>query len=250
MRIDFAPRVALLRAMRFFLLLLCAVTLRAAAPEAPAAVPAKSTVPAELATAMKRFRTDAPKGWSFTLATVGGGESRVERFDAAQAEIDRWALVQKDGRPATTDEKREYYELHTRRSRNGTAPNLLDQLDLGHLEIIADDATHATYRCKLEPGEKDDSSAEFMRVTLQLHKPSNTIESFTISSTGPFSPALGVKIAEMSTQMTYTLPVGDTPSLPKLITTRLRGRAFFVKSLDADLTATYSDFVKATAAKK
>ena len=49
----------------------------------------------------------------------------------------------------------------------------------------------------------------------------------------------------MKTAMTYSLPDGATPSLPQTVTTHLRGRAFYFKSLDADMTVAYTDYVKA-----
>jgi hypothetical protein len=78
-----------------------------------------------------------------------------------------------------------------------------------------------------------------------LHKPTGTIESFELANTGPFAPTFGVKIAEMRTLMTYSQPNGDTPSLPQTVLTRVRGTAFWVKSLDAEMTVTFSDYAKA-----
>jgi hypothetical protein len=46
----------------------------------------------------------------------------------------------------------------------------------------------------------------------------------------------------MRTTMAYMPPSGDTPALPMSVTTRVRGRAFLFKSLDADMTVTYSDY--------
>ncbi len=46
----------------------------------------------------------------------------------------------------------------------------------------------------------------------------------------------------MNTVMTYHLPAGDRPSLPQKVSTRVRGRAFLFKSLDADMAVTFSDY--------
>ena len=81
-----------------------------------------------------------------------------------------------------------------------------------------------------------------------MHKPAHTIQSIELASTGEFSPTLGVKIREMQTRMTYRPPEGDTPMLPQNVTTRVRGTAFWFKSLDADMTVTFSEF--APVAKK
>lgn len=217
-----------------FLFLLCAL-----------AAVARAEVPADLAAALKTFRTDAPKGWSFTLTTEGEGRSRVERSDAAKPEFDRWTLLKQDGRAPTEAEQNDYRQQHGRRSSNVTPPAISDQFDLATADTVADTPERGTYRCRLKPGEADDKTASFLRVTLVVHKPTHTVESLEIASQGEFKPTFGVTIAEMKTVMTYSLPSGETPSLPQKVTTRLRGRAFLFKSLDADLTVAYSDYTKA-----
>ena len=206
---------------------------------------ARAGAPPELTAALAGFRTEAPTGWSFTQTTVGEGKSTVERFDLSKSEFERWSLVQQDGRAPTADETQKYLEMHSRRSRGGTAPKLTDQLDLTSLETVANTPERATYRCLLKPGEAGDKTAKFLRATLVFHKPTKTIESFELASADKFKPTFGVTIAEMKTTMTYSLPAGDTPSLPQKVAVRVRGRAFLVKSLDADMTVTFSDYARA-----
>lgn len=233
-------RIATPRALRFhramrLLLLLCAL-----------AVPSFAAAPPALEAALASFRTDGPRGWSFTQTTAGDGHSRVERYDATQPEFNRWTLLRQDDRAPTADELADYREKLSRRSRGGTAPRVTDQLDLGTIETLADDAERATFRCRLKPGEAGDETARYLRATLVLHKPTHTIESFEIAAAAPFSPTFGVKIAEMRTRMTYSLPDAGRPSLLLQSSTRLRGRAFLVKSLDADLLVTFTDYEKAS----
>jgi hypothetical protein len=232
MRIDLARRFRFHRAMRLLALFLAtAVALLAAAPPL-------------LTAAVEKFRADAPLGWSFNQSTAAEGKSTVEHCDAAKPEFDRWTLVQKDGRAPTTDESNDYAEIRSRRSRGGTAPKLTDQFDLAHAEITADTPERTTFRMKMKPNEVDDRTSAFLRVTIVVHKPTSTIESIELASTGDFSPTLGVKIAEMKTALTYSVPADGRPSLPQAVTTHVRGRAFFFKSLDADMTVTFSDYVR------
>lgn len=224
--------------MRFFLLL-CALTgLAGAAP--PPGVPGRPAT--ELMEALKHFRTDAPHGWSFTQTTAAEGKSTVERCDAAKPEFDRWSLLRKDGHAPSAEETKDYAEARSRRSRGGTAPKLIEQLNLATLEVVSETAERTTYRCGLKPGDSGDTVAGFLRATIVLHKPTRCIESLELGSTGGFSPTFGVKIAEMNTVMTYHLPAGDRPSLPQKVSTRVRGRAFLFKSLDADMAVTFSDY--------
>ena len=51
---------------------------------------------------------------------------------------------------------------------------------------------------------------------------------------------IGINIAETRTVMTYSLPEAGRPSLLQKVTLRVRGRAFWFKSLDQDMTVTYS----------
>lgn len=201
--------------------------------------------PPALEAALRNFRTEGPTGWSFVQTSTAGVESLVERFDAAKPDFERWSLVGKNGRAPTADEERDYREKQTRRSRGGTAPRITESLDLSTAELVSESADQLIYRCRLKKGEAGDKTAEFLRATLALHKPTQAIETFELSSTGPFSPALGIKIAEMKTVMSFSRAEGERPSLPIRVTTRLRGRAFWFKSLDQDLTVAYSEQTKA-----
>lgn len=203
-----------------------------------------AAAPPELTAALKTFRTDPPKGWAYTQDTNAEGKSLVERYDAARPDFERWSIVRKDGRSPTDDEQRDYKEKLTRRSRGGTAPLITDQLALDTLETLADAPERGTYRCKLKRGEAADLTADFLRVTLILHKPTQTIESLEIASVSEFSPTFAVKIVEMKTILTFSLPTADAPSLPQKVTTHLRGRAFYFKSLDADMIVSFSDYAK------
>lgn len=203
---------------------------------------AGAAVPPELDAALKDFRADPPRGWSFTQTTSGEGRSTVERCDAAKPEFDRWTLVQVDGRAPNAEELTRYAENRSRRSRSGTAPRIVEQLDLPTLELVEDTPTRTVCRFRLRPGEAADKTAPALRATVTLDKPTRTITSIELANAEEFSPTIGVKIATLRTTMTYSPPEGDRPALPQKVTTHTRGRAFFFKSLDADLTVTFSDY--------
>lgn len=205
-----------------------------------------ANAPAELSAALQKFRADPPVGWSYTQTTSAEGKSTVERHDAARPVFDRWSLRQKDGRTPTPEEAREYIELRSRRSRGGTAPKLAEQLDPASAEIVGQDAGRTTYRCQLKPAEKSDDTAAFLRATVVVHTPTGAIESIELSNIDSFRPTFGVKIAEMKTRMTYSLPTDGQPSLPQRVETRVRGTAFWFKTLDAELSVVFSDYARAT----
>lgn len=202
---------------------------------------AQAALPPEIAAVCATFRTENPKGWSFTQTTTAEGKTLIERYDAAQPEFNRWTLLQQDGQPPTDEEAGAYKEKFTRRSRNGTAPNIASQLDLASAELVSDSTERAVYRFRLSATEAADKTADFLRATITYHKAAQTIEAFEIANIEPFSPVFGVKIAELRTTIVYSLPQAGYPALLKSVTTHTRGRAFF-KSLDADMLVGYTDY--------
>ena len=206
---------------------------------------AAGPIPAELAAALKDFRTEGPRGWGFTQTSTASDHSRVERFNPTGRDSMQWALVQQDGRAPTEEEAGKYKELKARRSSNENAPNVKDQIDPDSSEVVAESAEVGVYRFRLKTSDKDDQSAAFMRVTYTLHRPTQTIAKVELASTEPFSPVFMVKIAEARTVMTYTLPEAGRPSLLQDVAVKIRGRAMWLKSLDEDMTVTYSDYVYA-----
>jgi hypothetical protein len=203
-------------------------------------------LPGELAAALKEFRADGPKGWAFTQTTVAGDRARIERFDPLGRHSIQWKLIQQDGRPPTSEEIAKYTELKARRSSNETAPNVKDQIIPDSCEIVSETTERAVYRFRLKPGADDDHAAEHMRATFTLHRPTATIEVVELASVGPFSPVFMVKVQEARTVMTYSLPAAaDRPSLLQTVTVRIRGTAMWFRSLDQDMTVTYSDYAYA-----
>jgi len=203
------------------------------------------SMPAELTAALKDFRTEGPRGWAFTQTSTTSSHSRVEHFSPLGRDSLQWSLVQQDGRAPNEEEAVKYKELKARRSSNENAPNVKDQIVPESCEIITETAELGVYRFKLKTGDKDDHSAEFMRVTYTLHRTTQTIDAVELASIEPFSPVFSVKIQEARTLMTYTRPDGERPSLLKEVTVKIRGRAMWVRSLDEDMTVAYSDYVYA-----
>jgi hypothetical protein len=198
---------------------------------------------------LTQFRSEVPQGWSYLQSTTAEGQSLVERHDGARPEFDRWSLMRKNGREPTEDERREYRETRSRRSRAGTAPRLAEQIDATTAEVRHEDAARTTFECRVRPGDPGDRTAAYLRARIVVHRASRTIETLELRSTGPFRPALGVWIEEMFTRLTFSLPAADRPSLPLRVETRLRGTAFWFRSLDAAMTIAFTDYTRATRAR-
>lgn len=201
-----------------------------------------SAVPEELQAALDAFRPDPPKGWSYTQRTEGDGRSTEEKHDAAKPEVARWTLTRKDGREPTPAERRDYLEIRSRRQPLSTAPRITEQLDLATIEVLGADNQRSRYRFRLRPGEASDHTAAHLRATVTVWRATRTIESIELANAEPFSPSFFIRIEAMRTVLRYTTPTAERPVLPLEVKTSLRGRAFWFKSLDADLTVTYGDY--------
>jgi len=204
-----------------------------------------TALPPNLAESLKTFRPEGPRGWSFTQTSTAGATSLVETFDATQPEFKRWNLIRKNGRAPTEDELKAYQEGKTRRSGGLNAPRLQDQLDLDSARQLDSGASRVRWQFRLKPGGGDDKAALYMRVSVTFHLPSLAVEEVEIANEQPFSPVLGVKVAENRTVMSYSLPSPGQPSLLQKVTLHLRGRAFWFKSLDENMVIHFSNYKKA-----
>lgn len=197
-------------------------------------------LPASLAGALEAFRADGPKGWAYTQTTIAGKESLEETFDPARPESERWALVAKDGRTPTADELKVYREGKSRRAGGANAPRIQDQINRTAATRLRAQGDLEWWRFPMQPGAADDSSAAHLEVTFCFHLPTLTVTSVEIASRESYSPVIGITITESRTLMTYSLPEPGRPSLLQKVNLRVRGRAFWFKSLDQDMEVTYS----------
>ncbi len=216
---------------RLFFLLLVTTAAFAADPLAP-----------DFSAALNSFRAEGARGWGFVQSTSTRTQSLVERFEPWKPEAQRWTLLTKDGHSPTAEDLSEYRDRLSRRGGGDSAPDVTHQLDLTTGEKVSDDADRTVYRFHLKPGGKDDSSAAYMSASFTYHKPTHTIEAVDLQNREPFSPMFMVHIDEAHTAIRYTLPTPQRPTLLDKISVRVRGRAMWWKSLDDDMTVTYSDF--------
>jgi hypothetical protein len=196
----------------------------------------------ELREALEQFRTEGPKGWAFTQTSHSPDRSRVESFDPLQASHLQWTLLMENGAPPSDRVVETYRQQQTRRTGGQTAPNVKEQLIMESAALESDDGVRQVWKFELKPGAEDDSSAEHMHSRITFHVPTRTIEQVDLASFEPFSPVFGVQVESARTTISYSLPVGNTPSLLQHIAVSIRGRAFYFKSLDSDMTVSYSDY--------
>jgi len=199
-------------------------------------------VPDEINSALNTFRAEGARGWSFVQTMQTEKEKLVERYDPSKPENARWVLLQKDGHAPTASDLKEYADKLSRRGGGDTAPDVVHQLDRNAATRVSDDAQKSVYRFRLKPGGKDDASAAFMSATFTYDKATRSFEKVEISNIEPFAPMFAVKVNEARTVVHYQLPTADHPILLDHITVKIRGRALIIRSLDEDMTVTYSDY--------
>ena len=199
-------------------------------------------LPSDLMDTLAHFHPAGPKGWSFLQTTESAGQSLVEYFDAIQPANERWSLRQKNGRPPTKEELADYSQGQALNSATFTAPRIQDQIDLTTAVLVRRDDTRSVWRFQMKPSD-DDKTSRYMTVTVTYHQPTHTIEQVEIANLEPFSPVLAVKISETRTVMTYSLPSAESPSQLQRVTLLVRGQAFWFKTLDQDMTVTFSGHV-------
>jgi|GEM_PF-697883 len=199
-------------------------------------------LPADFNAALDTFHAEGTRGWSFTQTTSTGKETLVEHYDPSKPDAARWVLLQKDGHAPTETDFKEYADKLSRRGGGDTAPDVVQQINRKAATRVSDDAQKSVYQFRLRPGGKDDSSAIYMTATFTYDKASHTFEKVELGNLEPFSPMFAVKIQEAHTVVYYLLPAGGRPTLLDHITVKIRGRALIIRSLDEDMTVSYSDY--------
>jgi len=210
---------------------------------------ARAELPGAAAAAIEAFRADGARGWAYTQTTVDEGRKTIERFDPGRPELVRWTLIEKDGGVPPAPELQRYRERKARRVLTAGPPPLKNQLALDTAELLEETPTRWRYRFHLKPGGGDDRAAVHLRAILTISKTAAAIETFALENIEPFSPAFFVKIEDMRTVMTYSLPTAGEPSHLLRVEAHVRGRAV-LKSLEQSVVVTYSDFEEARIRKE
>lgn len=206
-----------------------------------------SDAPAYVREALSHFTSDSPKGWAYTLTTTKDGQTSVERYDPAQPVGAQWTLLQRDGRAPTPEESRRYTQYKTSTTQGSTRSATFEKgdIDFSTMKLVREDAERAEFESRFREG--DDKMLAHFIVKLTVAKHPAAIERFVLSLDAPFSPVIGVKMKELLVDMTFSPATAERPSLPLSSISRFRGRLLLVKSINEDLSITYSDYVRVEA---
>lgn len=223
---------------RFLLLLLATLvaSVRASAAE----------LPDYLAAALARFSADAPPGWAYTLTTTRGNATSVERYDPSRPKGGEWTLLQSQGRAPTADELQRYNRYKASNPPPTSRANFAKgDLDLGTFTLVRENGDRAEFQGRF----RTDTSEPLLRhvvLTLVVDRTVPAIERTVMKLVTPFSPALGVRMAELEVTMDFRAVEDSAVMLPQAAHSRFRGRMFFLVPLNEELRIEYSDYTRVT----
>lgn len=197
--------------------------------------------------ALDSFRAEGAYGWAFEQSSRSDGEEIVEGYNPAKPEGLRWTLLAKNGRQPTQSETENYARTKALRSSAWNAPRLETQLDRSSCLLVSSDKGKLVCSFRLNAADEADVAAEHLLVTCTADVATKTVERVEIRNREPFSPAFGISIAHSRTVLLYSLPSGERPSLLLRASMEVKGRMFWLKSVDQKMEIVWGKFAYAGA---
>ncbi|HEU5162869.1 MAG TPA: hypothetical protein VFV54_06980 [Thermoanaerobaculia bacterium] len=208
---------------------------------------ARAEAPALAIRALEAVDDTREDGWSFTRTTTQKGVVRVERHDASKPEGARWTLVTLNGRTPTQREMREYArekaERLERRKKNESDDE--QEVDQSSIRLVSEDRERAVFAFRTRgEGTLGAAVTEHIGGTLVVVKDGGWPERFELSASEPIRPIPGVRVDAFRVVLTFQRDRATGDLLPLSIESRVRGRAFGLKSLDDDASVRYTDYAR------
>ncbi|MBA3849106.1 MAG: hypothetical protein C0502_03820 [Opitutus sp.] len=212
-------------------------------------VAAGAGAPDYLRAAINNLSSDAPRGWAYTLTTTREKETTAERFDPSKPQGGEWTLLSTNGRPPSAGEITRYLRYkssNTPVAKRGTFER--GELDIDSAQLLREDDTHAEFRMRFR-GDVSEPVLPHVVLEARVQKSTASVESCVLRLVEPFSPALGMRMNELTVTMKFTPPRPDLPALPLEVSSHFRGRLFLVIPVAEDLRVVFSDFARLAPAK-
>lgn len=184
--------------------------------------------------------------WSYSRTTTQKGVVRIERHDASQPEEARWILVRLNGRAPSASELRDYARDKAKaRERRRKESDDDQDIDRSSIRLVSEDGERATFSFRTRgEGKLASAVTEHIHGTLVVVKDGAWPERFELAANDPIRPIPGVRIDAFRLVMTFQRDRASGDVLPLAIESRIRGRAFGLKSLDDDATVRFSEYVR------
>jgi hypothetical protein len=207
---------------------------------------AGAAAPDYLRAAIDGLNSDAPRGWAYTLTTTRENESTVERFDPSRPKGGEWSLLRTQGRAPSAEEIERYLRYKASNApvtKRGTFER--GDLDLDSASLLWEDGARAEFRLKFRSDVKEPVLSHVI-LDVSVRKSPAVVESCVLRLAEPFSPALGMRMQELTVTIAFNPPSAEVPALPREVVSHFRGRLFLLLPLAEDLRVQYSDFERVT----
>ena len=196
--------------------------------------------------AFDNMETRVRDHWAFTQTTSNEEGLFVATYDPRREE--KWDLLTVDDREPT-DEEREDFLADKNRERNrgddedgGESRSMVSP---GSIELIEE--TDAYWLFDFNPKTDSDDEAKFMRHVngqLRVEKEGHYVAYLAMRNTKPIKPGKGVKLAEFDIRMEFAPTADGSAVLPRLVRSKVKGRAMLVIKFDEEDVVEFSDYVK------
>jgi hypothetical protein len=195
--------------------------------------------------ALERLDSVDNDAWSYTMTTRSKDGITIERHDAAAPTGERWTLLQKEGRAPTQKEllehRKERAERDARRKKGERGDR--EEVDRSSIRLVSEDDRAATFQFRVSSsGRMEEAFTKHILGTLVVNKDGSWAERFELTSTQPIRPIPGVNVREFRMAMTFLREAQSGEVRFETIESRIRGRAFGLKSLDDDRHIRFTDF--------
>lgn len=203
-------------------------------------------LPDYLTQALARLTSDAPHGWAYTVATKREDEHSVERYDPSRPKGGEWTLIERNGRAPEADEIQRYLRYKASNApATARASFQKGDIDVGSLALQREENGLAVFRGRFREDAGEPLLAHVV-LDLTVDPARASVVEAVLRLAAPFSPALGVRMHELTLTMTFQEAADGSVVLPRTAHSRFRGRLFFLVPIEEEMRITYSDFVRVT----
>jgi hypothetical protein len=190
--------------------------------------------------AIEAISQDFGRYWAFTETRLEEDVLWIGRYDPRRPEDERWQLISVDGREPNDDEIEEYLDDQDEPEDSGdNKVEAMVQADT--LKLVEETAEHWLF--EFVPDGDDDNFLAHVNATMKIVKADEPYVTYVdLRSNKAFKPAMGVKLKEFLTRLTFAPVDADGPVVPHSVDVKVRGRAFLVISFDETVSIRYSDY--------
>lgn len=205
-----------------------------------------TTLPDYLTQALTCLTSDAPHGWAYTVATTRDDEHSVERYDPSRPKGGEWTLIERNGRAPDADEIQRYLRYKASNApATARASFQKGDIDVGSLALQREENGLAVFRGRFREDAGEPLLAHVV-LDLTVDPARASVVEAVLRLAAPFSPALGVRMHELTLTMTFKEAADGSVVLPHTAHSRFRGRLFFLVPIEEEMRIAYSDFVRVT----